>query len=146
MDLLWGDDYQAGFDKLKQLLIDSPLLVFPDFSRGFVMETDASRVGLGAVLVQEVEDGTLHPVAYASRTLLPHEQNYGATDPVVLRVVWATKHFRYYLYGHKCVIFTDHEALKSLLNTPHLSGKLAGWGLILQDMELKIKYRSEKEH
>ena len=64
-----------AFDSLKQLLVDSPSLVFPDFSRGFVMETDASRIGLGVVLPQEVEDETLHPVAYASRTLQPHEQN-----------------------------------------------------------------------
>ena len=146
MDFFWSDDCQAAFDRLKQLLIDSPLLVFPDFSRGFMMETDASGIGLGAVLAQEVEDGTLHPVAYASRTLQPHEQNYGATELEALGVVWATKHFRHYLYGHKCVIFTDHEALKSLLNTPHPSGKLARWGLILQDMELEIKYRSGKKN
>ena len=107
------------------------------------METDASRIGLGAVLAQEVEDGTLHPVAYASRTLQPHEQNYGATE---LEALGATKHFRHYLYGQKCVIFTDHEALKSLLNTPHPSGKLARWGLILQDMKLEIKYRSGKKN
>ena len=132
-----------AFDRLKQLLIDSPLLVFPDFSRGFVMETDASGIGLGAVLAQEVKDGTLHPVAYA---IQPHEQNYGATELEALEVVWATKHFRHYLYGHKCVIFTDHEALKSLLNTPHPSGTLARWGLILQDMELEIKYRSGKKN
>ena len=146
VDFFWSDDCQVAFDRLKQLLIDSPLLVFPDFSQGFMMETDASRIGLGAVLAQEVEDGTLHPVAYASRTLQPHEQNYGATELEALGVVWATKHFRHYLYGHKCLIFTDHEALKSLLNTPHPSGKLARWGLILQDMELEIKYRSGKKN
>ena len=128
VDFFWSDDCQAAFDRLKQLLIDSPLLVFPDFSQGFMMETDAARIGLGAVLAHEVEDGTLHPVAYASRTLQPHEQNYGATELEALGVVWATKHFRHYLYGHKCVIFTDNEALKSLLNTTHPSSKLARWG------------------
>ena len=61
-------------------------------------------------------------------------------------MVWATKHFRHYLYGHKCVIFTYHESLKSLLNTLHPSGKLARWGLILQDMELEIKCRSGKKN
>ena len=127
VDFFWSDDCQVAFDSLKQLLVDSQLLIFPaaDFSQGFVMEIDTSRVGLGAVLAQEVEDGTLHPVAYASRTLQPHEQNYGATELEALGVVWAAKHFRHYLYGHKCVIFTDHEVLNSLLNTPHPYGKLA---------------------
>ena len=67
MDFFWSYDCQVAFDSLKQLLIHSPLYIFPDFSRGFVMKTDASRIGLGAVLAQEVEDGTLHPVAYASK-------------------------------------------------------------------------------
>ena len=122
VDFCWSNTCQEAFDRLKQLLVNSPLLIFPDFSQGFVMETDASGVGLGAVLAQEGEDKTLHPVAYASRTLQPHEQNYGATELEALGVVWSVKHFRHYLYGHKCVIFTDHEPLKSLLNTPHPSG------------------------
>ena len=146
VNFCWSVTCQEAFDRLKQLLVDAPLLIYPNFSRGFVMETDASGVGLGAVLAQQVEDGTLHPVAYASRTLQPHEQNYGATELEALGVVWAAKHFRHYLYGHKCVIFTDHEALKSLLNTPHPSGKLARWGLILQDMDLEIKYRPGKKN
>ena len=54
------------------------------------------------------------------------------------------KHFRHYLYGHKCEVFTDHEALKSLLNTPHPSGKLARWGLTLQEFDITIRYRPGK--
>ena len=146
VNFCWSVTCQEAFERLKQLLVDTPLLIFPNFSRGFVMETDTSGVGLGAVLAQQVEDGTLHPVAYASRTLQTHEQNYGATELEALGVVWAAKHFRHYLYEHKCVIYTDHEALKSLLNTPYPSGKLARWGLILQDMDLEIKYRSGKKN
>ena len=56
-------------------------------------------------------------------------------------MVWATKHFRPYLYGHVCDLYTDHEALKSLLNTPHPSGKLARWGLAIQELDLHIHYR-----
>ena len=84
-------------------------------------------------------------MAYANRTLQPHEQNYGATELEALGVVWTAKHIRQYLYGHKCVIFTNHEALKSLLNTLYPSGKLARWGLILHDMDLEIKYRPGKK-
>ncbi len=70
-----------------------------------------------------------------------HERNYGVTELEALGVVWAVKHFRPYLYGHKCEVFTNHEALKSLLNTPHPSGKLARWGLALQELELDFRYR-----
>lgn len=124
---------QQAFDRLKELLIQSPVLCFPDFSRPFVLETDASGTGLGAVLAQEQTDGTIHPIAYASRSLQKHEQNYGITELEGLGVVWVVKHFRVYLYGHKCTVVTDHEALKSLLNTPQPSGKLARWGMALQD-------------
>ena len=123
--------------------MSTPILAFPDFDRAFQLETDASRSGLGAVLAQEV-DGVARPVAYASRTLQSHEANYGTTELEALGVVWAVKHFRAYLYGHHCDVFTDHAALKSLLNTPQPSGKLARWGLALQDLDLNIQYRAGK--
>ena len=125
---IWTQQCEEAFEQLKDLMTRAPLLAFPDFSRDFLLETDASGDGLGAVLAQKLEDGTVHPIAYASRTLQPHERNYGVTELEALGVVWAVKHFRPYLYGHKCEVFTDHEALKSLLNTPQPSGKLARWG------------------
>ena len=86
----------------------------------------------------------MRPISYASRTLQHHEKNYGITELEGLGVVWAVKHYRPYLYGHHCVVYTDHEALKSLLNTPQPSGKLARWGLSLQEMDLEIRYRPGK--
>ena len=112
-----------------------------------MLETDASIEGLGAVLAQQNPDnGAVHPIAYASRTLLPHERNYGISELEGLGVVWAVKHFRHYLYGHKCLVYTDHEALKALMNTPHPSGKLARWGLSLQELDLAIHYRPGKKN
>ena len=61
-------------------------------------------------------------------------------------MVWAVRHFRPYLYGHRCTVYTDHEALKSLLNTPHPSGKLAQWGMALQELNLHITYRPGKKN
>ena len=96
---------------------------------------------MGAILAQQQEDGTIPPIAYASRSLQQHEKKYGATELEALGVVWSVKHFRHYLYGHKCIVYTDHEPLKSLLNTAHPSGKLARWGLALQEVDLTIHYR-----
>ena len=76
----------------------------------------------------------------------PHEKNYGATELEALGVVWAAKHFRPYLYGHHCDLYTDHEALKSLLNTPQPSGKLARWGMTIQELDLSINYRPGKKN
>ena len=141
---VWNSVCQEAFVRLKEKLTEAPLLAFPDFAKEFILETDASGLGLGAVLAQAGDDGAVRPIAYASRTLQIHEKNYGVTEMEALAVVWAVKHFRPYLYGHSCTVFTDHEALKSLLNTPHPSGKLARWGLLLQELDLHIKYRPGK--
>ena len=116
---VWSQKCEDAFNQLKILLTNAPLLVFPDFKKKFVLETDASGLGLGAVLAQQQDDGSVAPIAYASRTLQPHKKNYGVTEFEALGVVWAVKHFHPYLYGHGCHVVTDHEALKSLLNTPH---------------------------
>ena len=89
------------------------MLAFPNFDSPFLMETDASGIGLGAVLAQKQEDGSVRPLAYASHSLQKHERNYGVTELEALAVVWVVKHFRPYLYGHRCDVYTDHEALKS---------------------------------
>ncbi len=140
-NFVWDPVCQHSFDRLKGLLTKAPVLAFPEFEVEFMLETDASKAGLGAVLAQKQSDGSVRPVAYASRTLQHHETNYGVTELEALGAVWAVKHFRPYLYGHCCHLYTDHEALKSLLNTPHPSGKLARWGLALQEVDLHIHYR-----
>ena len=140
----WSKECEAAFDKLRSLLTEAPVLAYPNFQQSFTLETDASGIGLGAVLSQQQEDGVFRPIAFASRTLQNHERNYGISELEALGVVWAVKHFRPYIYGHHCTVYTDHEALKSLLNTPHPSGKLARWGMALQELDLKIEYRPGK--
>ena len=128
-EFIWSPACERAFQKLKGLLIKAPLLAFSEFDCRFLLDTDASGVGLGAVLTQKHNDGSVRPVVYASRTLQPHEQNYGVTELEALGVIWGVRHFRHYLYGHHCDVFTDHEALKALLNTPYLSENLLGWDL-----------------
>ncbi|MCG8626968.1 MAG: Ty3/Gypsy family RNase HI domain-containing protein, partial [Proteobacteria bacterium] len=98
------------------------------------------------MLAQEQSDGSVRPIAYASRTLEPSEKKYGVTEVEALAVVWAVKHFQHYLYGHLCHVYTDHEALKSLMNTPHPSGRVARWGLALTEVNLHIHYRPGKKN
>ena len=142
----WTWECQLAFDQLKELLCTAPVLAYPQFGgdRHFILETDASLAGLGAVLAQVGDDGQVHPIAYASRSLLKHERNYAITELETLALVWAVKHFRAYLLGHRCVVYTDHAACTSLLNTPHPSAKLARWAMIVQEMDLEIKHRAGK--
>ena len=125
---VWGAECEQAFVQLKELLTSSPVLKFPDFGRPFILETDASGSGLGAVLAQEQPDGTVHPIAYASRSLQKHEKRYGITELEGLGVVWAVRHFRPYLYGQKCTVFTDHQALKALLTPRNPLGSWQGGG------------------
>ena len=123
---IWSEECQRAFDHLKEKLVTAPVLVYPNFEVPFLLETDASGEGLGAVLAQQQTDGTTQPVAHASRTVRGAETRYPSSELEALGVVWATRHFRHYLYRHKCIVFTDNIALKS---TPHPSGKLARWGM-----------------
>ena len=106
----WTRPREKAFEKIKEVLVAQPVLKAPDFTKQFVLATDASGVGLGAVLAQEWEDG-LHPIAYWSRKLLPREANYAITELEALAMVEGVLHFELYLLGAKFVVVTDHKAL-----------------------------------
>ena len=145
----WTEDCQKSFELLKTRLTEAPVLAYPQFDRAFTMETDASGLGLGAVLSQMQEDNRLHPVAYASRALSPSERNYGITDLETLAVVWAISHWRHYLYGQDVTVHTDHSAVCSILQNPNASGKHARWWLKVSGSGIKtlsVKYRKGKEN
>ena len=97
------------------------------FSESFTLETDASIKGLGAVLSQLQDDSCLHLVAYASRFLSGAEKRYAITELETLAVVWAVSHFHAYLYGNDVTVYTDHSAVKAVLETPNPSAKHARW-------------------
>lgn len=136
----WEEKQQKAFDDLKSRMITAPVLRMPDFNMPFILSTDASEVGLGAVLSQKEEKGEF-VVSYASRTLSKAERNYSTTEKECLAVIWAVAHFRPYLYGRKFTIVTDHAALVWLINFKGDQQRLIRWSLKLQEYDFEIKYR-----
>ena len=129
-------------------MTSASVLAYPRLEDSFVLKTDASILGLGAMLSQQQPDGTIHPVAYASRSLNQAERNYGITELETLAVVWAVTHFRAYLYGNSVRIYTDHSAVKAVLLAPNPSGKYARWWTRVYGsgiQEVDIVYRPGKQ-
>lgn len=142
----WKQPQEAAFRFLQNELVSAPILMYPRFDRPFILHTDASNVGLGAVLAQKNDQGNEHVIAYASRTLNSAEVNYSTTERECLAAVWATKHFRVYLHGQQFDLVTDHNALKWLLNSSAPQGRTARWVMQLQEFSPRIVYRKGAEH
>lgn len=149
----WTDVHTAAFDKLRDALCNAPVLQCPDFSRPFIVHTDASDFALGAVLSQEesAADGmgkqVDRPVAYLSRVLNEHERNYDTTQRECLAVVFAIKKWRHYLEGATFRVVTDHIALKWLLGQKQAPNqRLARWILHLQEFDFTIEHRAGAIH
>lgn len=134
----WEGEHEAAFQTIKQEVATAPVLKCPDFTRMFVLRTDASAVGLGAVLTQDL-DGR-EQVAYASRTLQNAEHNYSATEKESLAVMWEIQKMRPYLEAYRFKVITDHFSLK-WLQTPEIpSGRLARWSVALQQFDFEVEY------
>ena len=136
----WSDQHQHAFQTLKHYLCSVPVLVYPDFDRPFLLQSDASDVGLGAILVQHDGKGPERVIAYASYTLSPREQNYSTIEKDALAVVFAVKHFRFYLLGKKYSVITDNSALR-WLHSLEPKGGIACWIMDLQEFEFGIQHR-----
>ncbi|CAB0031416.1 unnamed protein product [Trichogramma brassicae] len=125
---VWGPEQEKAFEALKRCLSEAPVLVRPDFSKEFAIQTDASDYAVGAVLTQEYEDGE-HPVYYVSRVLSRAEQQrYTTTEKECLAVIWAIEKFRPYVEGSRFKVVTDHRALTWLRNFKDPQGRVARWG------------------
>jgi hypothetical protein len=135
----WDDKCQASFEELKKRLTTTPMLIMPDIRKGFDVYCDASRQGLCCVLMQEGK-----VVAYASRQLRKHEQNYPTHDLELTAVVHALKIWRHYMIGNKCQIFTDHKSLKYIFTQKDLNLRQRRWLELIKDYDLDIQYHPGK--
>jgi len=141
----WSDQHQHAFQTLKHQLCSAPVLAYPDFDRPFLLQTDASDVGLGAILAQHDGNGQERVIAYASYTLSPREQNYSTMEKEALAVVFAVKHFRFYLLGKRFSVITDNNALR-WLHSLEPKGRIARWIMDLQEFEFNIQHRPGKSN
>ena len=134
----WTDHCNKAFESLKCRLTEAPVLAFPRFDRQagtMILQTDASGVGLGAVLEQEG-----HVIGYASRTLSRSESNYSVIQRECLAIVWGMKQFRHYLLGRPFQLMTDHAPLQWLAQQKS-EGLLCRWSLAIQEYDFSIVYR-----
>ena len=136
--VVWGDSQEEAYRALKEALIAKPILRLPDPDREFVLRTDASDRGLGAMLCQRFDDG-IFPVSYASRKLLTRETKYSVMERECLALVWAVKKYGVFLYGKEFVLQTDHKPLLWLKQTKYESDRVMRWAMFLQSYPFRIE-------
>ena len=136
---LWSEACQQSFDELKRRLTSAPVLTLPSGQDGFVVYCDASRQGLGCVLMQNDK-----VIAYASRQLKKHEQNYPTHDLELAAVIFALRIWKHYLYGVPCRIFTNHKSWQYLFTQKELNMRQMRWIELIKDYECTIEYHPGK--
>ena len=141
--ILWNQEHQTALEDLIDSLTSSPILAYPQFDQPYVLHTDASKDGLGAILYQR-QEGKMRVITYASRTLSPDEKNYHlhSSKLELLALKWAVcDYFKDYLYhAPSFVIYTDNNPLTYLLSTAKLNTTMHRWVAELADYNFSIKY------
>ncbi len=146
----WGDEQRDAFSCIKNCLVSKPILGYPDFSRDFIIYTDASGYGIGAVLAQiqrpPHSSGNDREVviAYSSKHLNDREAKWSTTEKEAYAIIHAINVFKPYLYGRKFTVITDHRPLEWLMSKKEPAGRLARWALKIQEYDINIGYRSGK--
>ena len=144
----WKEECKYAFNALKQELSSNRFLIYFNPKLPLVVACDASKVGLGAVLAHKLPSGEEMPIAYASRTLSNSERNYSQIDKESLAIIFAVKHFHFFIYGKdRFTIYTDHKPLISLFGAhaklPTLvAARVQRWALTLSAYNYKIEYRT----
>ena len=144
----WNDKCQDAFDRLKAILKSAPVLLAPDFDKCFKLAVDASDVGIGAVLLQEDNNGIDHPVCYFSKKFNKHQKNYSTVEKECLALILAIQQFEVYLTSSTSpiVVFSDHNPLSFLHKLKNKNQRLLRWSLLLQEFNLDIRHIKGKDN
>jgi hypothetical protein len=138
---VWTNDCEVSYQALKNKLVNAPILALPESGKRFTVYMDASRIGLGCVLMQE---GRV--ISYGSRQLKKHVGNYPTHDLEFAAIVFALKSWRHYLYGESYDIYTDHKSLKYIFTQKEMNLRQCRWLELIQDYDLSIQYHLGKEN
>lgn len=144
MRYVWSSEAEDAFQGLKRLFTSAPILIQPDPDRQFIVEVDASEVGVGAVLSQRsAKDNKIHPCAYFSHRLTPAEQNYDVGNRELLAVKLALEEWRHWLEGASLpfLVWTDHKNLEYIRTAKRLNPRQARWSLFLSRFNFTLSYR-----
>ena len=142
----WSTECQQCLEELKDRVTTTPVLAYTDYSRPFILDTDASDFGIGAVLAQHDDEGHERVVAFASRTLSKSERRYYVTQRELLAVVVFKQYVRPYLLGREFILRMDHGSLTWLQSFKEPEGQLARWLEKLQEFNFTIVHRPRKSH
>ena len=144
--LTWNDDCEKAFQCLRKYLTETEhVLILPDFSKPFKLDTDSSDFGIGSVLSQEM-DGEDRPVAYFAKHMSKAERNYSTSEKELLAIVKSIEFFKQYLYGKEFVLVTDHQPLVWLMKMKNPTARLARWLIRIEQYDFKILHKKGKLH
>ena len=136
--IVWTSECADALRQIQRILSSKPVLLLPRLDVPFVLRTDASSVGLGAVLLQDKE-GVSHPVAFASRKLLDREKNYSTIERECLAIIWAIQKFVRFLWGTRFILQTDHRPLTYLKTSNFKNSRIMRWSLSLQEFAFEVQ-------
>ena len=142
----WTDECQQAFDALKQSLLTSPILAYPDLSKKFILTCDASSSAIGFVLGQLDNSGKEVAIAFGGRSLSPCERNWSTSEQEMLAVIEGIRAYKIYLSDKKFTIYTDHKALKYVMDQKRSTGRLARWAMEIQGYQFEIIHKPGKSN
>ena len=145
--VLCTEEAMKAFEALKQACMTAPIFVFADYIKPFLLETNASKDGLGVVSMQKQADRQYHPIAYGSKALMPYKKNYHSTKLKILALKWVvTEHFKEYLPYQSFVVWTDNNPLMYIMSTPNLNTMGHQWISALAWFNVELEYQKGRDN